>query len=313
MGKHIRGWSVRAVQVEDGAGGVIDYKTEEGVHKAIFNEVHWKRYNLAEEALICQGGLRGQFGYTSTSPTTKTVLDGTYNFPPDMDVATRELFKEIAQIRSIVPPNSVTGAISTERWQKRWKKVKEDTSLSQSGLHFCHYIAGVDCDYISQFHALRISLALKKGIALEQWSNGLSVMLEKVIGVRLVSKLRAILLMEADFNAMNKEVYGVRMLEEARKYKLIPEEVLSEKNRMGDNGGLAKTLFYDIVRQTQSSAANASVDASNCYDRIAHAMASQIFQSIGVQATTVAAMLETIQEMKFFLRTVYGDSKDFAG
>ena len=68
-----------------------------------------------------------------------------------------------------------------------------------------------------------------------------------MFGVRLVSKLRAILLMEADFNAMNKEVYGVRMLEEARKYKLIPEEVLSEKNRMGDNGGLAKTLFYNIV------------------------------------------------------------------
>ncbi len=86
------------MQVEDCAGGVIDYETEEGVHEAIFNEVHWKRYNLAEEAPICQGGLRGQFGYTSTSPTAKTVLDGTYNFPPDMDTATRELFEEIAQI-----------------------------------------------------------------------------------------------------------------------------------------------------------------------------------------------------------------------
>jgi hypothetical protein len=235
------------VQVEDGAGGVIDYETEEGVHEAIFNKVNQKRYNLAEEAPICQGGLRGQFGYTSTSPTAKTVLDGTYNFPPDMDAATREIFKEIAQIQSIVPPNSVTGAILRERWQKRWKKVKEDTSLSQSGLHFGHYIAGVDCDYISQFHTLCISFTLKKGIALEQWSNGLSVsvMLEKMFGVCLVSKLRAILLMEADFNAMNKEVYGVRMLEEARKYKLIPEEIFSEKNCMADNGGLAKTLFYE--------------------------------------------------------------------
>jgi hypothetical protein len=120
-------------------------------------------------------------------------------------------------------------------------------SSSQSSLHFGHYIAGADCDYISQFHALCISLALKKGIALEGWSNGLSVMLEKMFGVRLVSKLRGILLMEADFNAMNKEVYEVRMLEEARKYKLIPEEIFSEKNHMADDGSLAKTLFYDIV------------------------------------------------------------------
>jgi hypothetical protein len=98
LGKNTRGQSVRAVQVEDGASRVIDYETEEGVQEAIFNEVHQKRYNLAEEALICQGKLRGQFGYISTSPTTMTLLDGTYNFPPNMDAATRELFEEIAQI-----------------------------------------------------------------------------------------------------------------------------------------------------------------------------------------------------------------------
>jgi hypothetical protein len=41
-------------------------------------------------------------------------------------------------------------------------------------------------------------------------------MLEKTFGMRLVSKLRAILLMEADFNAMIKEVYGVWMLDNAQ-------------------------------------------------------------------------------------------------
>jgi hypothetical protein len=118
LGKHIRGRSVRAVQVEDGAGGVIDYDTEETVQQVIFNEVHCKWYNLAEEAPICQGGQRGQFSYTSTLPTTKTVLDGTHNFPMDMDEATRELFEEIAQVRTIVPLDSVTGVISRECWQQ---------------------------------------------------------------------------------------------------------------------------------------------------------------------------------------------------
>jgi hypothetical protein len=74
-----------------------------------------------------------------------------------------------------------------------------------------------------------------------------------------------------------------------------------------------KTLFYDIARQKRSPAAIVSVDASNCYDQIAHAMASLIFQSFGVESVAVSAMLETIQEMKFFLRTAYGDSKTFAG
>jgi hypothetical protein len=237
------------MQVEDGAGGVIDHETEERVQEAIFNEIHRKWYNLAEETLICQGGLRGQFGYISTLPTAKAVLDGTYDFPPDIDVATKELFKEIANIRSIIPPNSVTGVISRERWQKKMEEGERRhvLLLLRPALWPLHW--GSDCNYISQFHALLVLLALKKGIALERWSNGLSVMLEKMFGVHLVSKLRAILLMEADFNAMNKEVYvyDVWMLNEARKYKLIPEEIFSEKNRMVDDGGLAKTLFYDIV------------------------------------------------------------------
>jgi hypothetical protein len=79
--------------------------------------------------------------------------------------------------------------------------------------------------------------------------------------------MRAILLVEADFNAMNKEVYGVCMLDEARKYKLIPEENFSEKNRTADDGGLAKTLFYDIFWQTQLPVAIASINPSNCCDQ----------------------------------------------
>jgi hypothetical protein len=72
-------------------------------------------------------------------------------------------------------------------------------------------------------------------------------------------------------------------------------------------------LFYDIACQTRTLAAIVSVDPSNCYDQIAHAMAYLIFQSFGVESTAVSAMLETIQEMKFFLQTAYGDSKTFAG
>ena len=109
----------------------------------------------------------------------------------------------------------------------------------------------------------------------------------KMFGVRLVLKLRAILLMEADFNAMNKEVYGVRMLEEARKYKLVPGKIFSEWNCTANNGGLAKTLFYDIACQPRIPATIALVNASNCYDRIAHAMVLLIFQSFGVEDTAV--------------------------
>jgi hypothetical protein len=73
-----------------------------------------------------------------------------------------------------------------------------------------------------------------------------------MFGVQLVSKLRAILLMEADFNTMNKEVYGVRMLDNARQYKLIPDEIFSKQNHTANDGGLVKMLFYNIARQTRT-------------------------------------------------------------
>jgi hypothetical protein len=54
------------------------------------------------------------------------------------------------------------------------------------------------------------------------------------------------------------------------------------------------------------------VDADNCYSRIAHAIASLVFQAFGVPSTAVESMLTTIREMKFFLRMGFGDSTDFA-
>ncbi len=68
------------------------------MQEAIFNEVHHKRYNLAEDGPICQGMLRSQFGYTATSPTAQSILEGSYNFTPIIDKATKELFLETAQI-----------------------------------------------------------------------------------------------------------------------------------------------------------------------------------------------------------------------
>ena len=119
--------------------------------------------------------------------------------------------------------------------------------------------------------------------------------------------------MEADFNHANKEIFGYRMLQNVRKHQLMPEEVYSKPNKTADDGTLAKVLFFDITRQTRLSAGISSVDAANCYDRVAHAIASLTFQAFGVPEKAVHAMLTTIEEMKYFLRTAYGDSKKFRG
>ena len=138
-------------------------------------------------------------------------------------------------------------------------------------------------------------------------------MLEKIYGCTLVSKLRAILLMEADFNFSNKLVYGVRMVDNVRKHGYMPEEIYSEKGKTADDGTLAKVLFYDIVRKARVAAGLILIDTANCYDSIAHAIASMVFQAFGVPEEAIFSMLKEIEEMKYFLQTAYGDSTDFKG
>ena len=95
-------------------------------------------------------------------------------------MATHELLEEFARIRQTVPKQSVSMIIRRQEREKRWKQTKEDTSSSMSGLNFGHYKAGVQSEIISHFHALKTSLLLCRGIALDRWSHGLSVMIENM-------------------------------------------------------------------------------------------------------------------------------------
>ncbi len=141
------------------------------------------------------------------------VLKGEYVLEQQINAVMQELFKAIAEIRKEVRENTILTNITHRQWTDFWGKSKEETSSSRSGQHFGHYILGASLKIMPHFHAVKTSIVLRRGISLERWSQGLLVMLEKVKGCSLlVSKLRSVLLMEADFNCANKILYGVRML-----------------------------------------------------------------------------------------------------
>ena len=75
LGK-VKGGSVSEVHIHH-EGQTIAIKDRDKLHSAIFAEVHKKRFHLAEEAPICQGQLRGDFGYLANTPAAEQVLEGT--------------------------------------------------------------------------------------------------------------------------------------------------------------------------------------------------------------------------------------------
>ncbi len=134
----VKGGSPTLVQVEGPNDSVDEHVTKADVENAIWTNIHRKRFYLAEEAPICKGRMCEDLGYNSVSPTAQAILDRTYEYPEDFDAATRELCKECALIRQIIPADLVGTNMMKEDFMAHWKRATEETSSLHSGLTFSH-------------------------------------------------------------------------------------------------------------------------------------------------------------------------------
>ena len=145
-----------------------------------------------------------------------------------MDDDTREMLRCFEMTAEIRADGQISLHISRKDFQDYWKAMNERTSSSFSELHFGHYKTGARSDYISDVHAALSQLACTTGYLFERWQQGLTVMLEKKVGSIIVDKLRAILLMEADFNMVNKMMVGHRMIRKAEQHGTLPSDNTGE-------------------------------------------------------------------------------------
>ena len=128
-------------------------------------------------------------------------MEGTYVIPTDMDPATKMILQEMEKLGSnILSGQSCEIIITPSDFRSFWKRLKEFTSSSMSGIHYGHYKAAIQDDLSTEILAVELTVVAQSGIPPESWSIGLQVMLEKIAGVCLVEKLQAIQLYEASFN-----------------------------------------------------------------------------------------------------------------
>ncbi len=129
----------------------------------------------------------------------------------------------------------------------------------------------------------------------------------------LVNKLRAILLMEADFNCMNKWVFGYQAINKMYALGYIPGDQYSQKESTAEDASMDNRLTMDISRQLRHLLATMSADTDKCYDQINHIIMSLLLLAIVGTMGPVVAMLQPIQTMKFFQRNARGDSTTLMG
>ncbi len=159
-------------------------------------------------ATIHQGTFFEDVGHLADEPVAQQILEGAYEYPPDLDPATRLLFEEAIATFATLSPIEIATYVTLEDFQKFWQHVRKRTASSYSGPHFGHYIAASFCPDLSLLHAAKLSICSKNGVSLACWGQGLTVLLGKILGNVFVHKLRAICLLEEDFNWCNKLIFA---------------------------------------------------------------------------------------------------------
>ena len=137
-------------------------------------------------------------------------------------------------------------------------------------------------------------------------------MLEKSVGNFNAQKLRAILLLEADFNAMHKIIFNNRLAPNIEAANAIPVEAIGgRRSQAATQLALDKNLIADIVNARKLPTITICADATNYYDRVVHPFASLCAQYFSLEITCLAVLFRAILSMKMFLRTAHGMSTTY--
>ena len=107
-----------------------------------------------------------------------------------------------------------------------------------------HFKAGVKHPEIGNVHYLLSLIPMTTGYSPRQWQKGINVMLLKSPEVYLLSKLRTIVLYEADFNHENKRLEQ-NSIQMAKELDMLAEEQFSRPGQSAQDNALCKRLAFD--------------------------------------------------------------------
>ena len=303
--------SIPYVVVTDDNGHTRQVHDKLGVEEACL-QCNADRFNQAAHTPILQQPLASLFDPLGTSPFAELITQGTAQLPDTTDVYTQMVIDALAKPAFV--PKPILWSFTLEDHIQGWRKVREHTSSSYSGIHFGHYMAGTYDDVIAQIDYEMAKFPFETGYSPSRWQVGVNYMLTKQAGNYHVNKLRAIILFEADFNQNNKHLGRYAMYKAEELQLLAIEQFGSRKYLSAIDHCINKRLTFDLARLLKCPLAICSNDAKGCYDRIIHAIATLALRRVGVPTEPVVCMFTTLQNLEHHIRTVYGDSSvSFSG
>jgi hypothetical protein len=125
--------------------------------------------------------------------------------------------------------------------------------------------------------------------------------------------MRAIVLLEGDFNYYNKLIFARQIMLSAQDKGQITIEYFSKKRSNCINAVITKIMLCNESRMHHHLTCIGGNNFGDCYDRVVHPPASIALLSWGVARNPICILLLAMQTMQFFLWTRFGKSSDSYG
>ena len=155
-----------------------------------------------------------------------------------------------------------------------------------------------------------LDIAVTRGISIPRWQQAVNVMIEKDKGDPKINRLRIIHLFEADYNLFLKLTWGSRLVRRAVQMNLL------NSGQHGSTPGkttmepvMLTQLTADMCRLLKSNYARFDNDASACFDRIIVALGMLAARRCGMPVNAVRSHAQSLELMRYMVKTVYGVSE----
>ena len=271
------------------------------MEKAIIEENRHKYHQTEDTCPFMQEPLLKDLGEMGIGPATERVLQGTYTPSPRLSEQTKAYIDLCQLPTNELVINPLTRSL--EYFGKSWQVMKERTSSRT--VHFGHFKAAVEDDYIMRGHYAMAEIPLRSGYSPSRWKKANNVMILKKEGVTDLDRLRTLVLFEADFNHNNKFL-GRSMMNHMNATKQLAKEQYSAPGKKCIDQVLNRRLYFDLIRYQKTSAAMSAADLKSCYDRVAHAPAYLAMRSFGFPSEPIQSMFNTIQDIQYYTFTSHG-------
>lgn len=292
------------VQAQDINGNWVEFTSKEEIERECQKE-NKRRFQQTKDTPPMTPPISWQLNPTGTNSTADSILNGEFEAREGTNEYAAILLEE--GLSRVEGYEDIPCGVTTLELASAWKNAKEKTS-SHGPIHFSHYKAIATHAELLRWETAMMNIPMRSGYVYLRWRKCIDVMILKKVNSLRVTKLRTIVLFEADFNMMNKCISKKLANTAEKRNALAIEQFGSRKRHKPIEHAVNKRVALDLLRQRRIAGALCTNDLKSCYDRIVHSVASLSLQRQGIQKSEVTAMFSTLQGLEHHIRTSFGDS-----